>query len=77
MEVMNLGRGLVIAGLVLLALGLLVIALNKMNLPFGRFPGDIAWTSRNKTTIFYFPWVTCLIVSVMASLILWFVNRRP
>ena len=72
---MNLGRGLIIAGLVLLALGLLTIVLGKMNLPLGRLPGDIGWTSRNKGTIFYFPWVTCLILSVLASLILWFVNR--
>ncbi len=75
MEVMNLGRGLVIAGLVLLALGLLAIVLNKMNLPLGHLPGDITWRRKNSTV--YFPWVTCVILSILASLILWFVNRRP
>ena len=72
---MNLGRLLIVAGLVLVALGLLVAVANRLNLPFGRLPGDIVW--RGKSTTVYFPWVTCVLLSVLASLLLWLFSRRP
>jgi Protein of unknown function (DUF2905) len=71
---MNLGRGLVILGLIITGLGLLVLLGSRMNLPFGRLPGDIVWRGKNST--FYFPWVTCLLLSILASLVLWLFNRR-
>ena len=72
---MNLGRLLIFAGLALAALGVIVLLINKLDLPLGRLPGDIVY--RGKNTTFYFPWVTCLLVSVVLTLILWLVNRRP
>jgi uncharacterized membrane protein len=71
---MNLGRLLIVAGLALVALGVVVLLFNKLDLPLGRLPGDIVYRGRNST--FYFPWVTCLIISVILTLILWIVNRR-
>jgi fumarate reductase subunit D len=71
---MNLGRLLIFAGLALTALGVIVLLVSRLNLPFGRLPGDIVYRGRNAT--FYFPWVTCLIISVVLSLIMWLVNRR-
>ncbi len=62
------------AGFVLLALGAIVLLLNRFNLPLGRLPGDVAW--RGKNTTVYFPWVTCLVLSVLGSLLLWLFNRR-
>lgn len=56
----------VLAGFVFLAVG-------KLHLPLGRLPGDIVY--RGKNTTFYFPIVTCLVLSVILSLILWLVNR--
>lgn len=72
---MNLGRVLIVAGLLLAGLGVAVIVANRLNLPFGRLPGDIVW--RGKNTTFYFPWVTCLLLSLLATLVLWLFNRRP
>ena len=72
---MNLGRLLIVAGLVLLGLGLLVVAVNRFNLPLGRLPGDIVW--RGKNTTLYFPWVTCLLLSALATLVFWLIGRRP
>jgi hypothetical protein len=72
---MNLGRLLIFAGFVFVGLGILIIAVNRLNLPLGRLPGDIVW--RGKNTTFYFPWVTCLLLSLLATLILWLINRRP
>lgn len=71
---MNLGRLLIFAGFVLVGLGVAVLLLNRLNLPLGRLPGDIAW--RGKNTTIYFPWVTCLLLSVLGTLILWLINRR-
>jgi hypothetical protein len=39
----------------------------------GRLPGDIAIERGN--FYFYFPIVTCIIISVVVSLILWLLNR--
>lgn len=70
----QLGRLLILLGIVLIAAGVLVLIVNRMNLPFGRLPGDIVYRGRNTTV--YFPWVTCLILSAIATLILWLLNRR-
>jgi hypothetical protein len=39
----------------------------------GRLPGDIVIERENMT--FYFPLMTCLLVSVLFSLVFWVVNR--
>jgi hypothetical protein len=72
---MNPGKLLILAGVALIVLGILVLAASRLNLPFGRLPGDIVW--RGKNTTFYFPWVTCLILSLLGTLLLWVLNRRP
>jgi len=71
---MNLGRLLVFAGLLLVVAGVLVLGLSKLNLPLGRLPGDVVW--RRRGTVVYFPWVTCLVVSVVLTVILWLFGRR-
>ena len=70
---MPLGKLLIGFGAILLVLGLLVVLAGKANIPLGRLPGDIAY--RGKNTGFYFPLVTCIILSVVLSLIMWIVNR--
>ena len=65
-------RWLVAIGLVLVAVGLFWPWLSKLGL--GRLPGDILIERGNFS--FYFPIVTCLIVSVILSLILWLLNRQ-
>lgn len=72
---MNLARALIIAGVVLICVGFFVLVLNRLNLPVGRLPGDVVW--RGKRTTIYFPWVTCLILSALATIVLWLMNRRP
>ena len=46
----------------------------RLNLPIGRLPGDIVY--RGKNTTFYFPWVTCILLSLLGTLLLWLFNRR-
>jgi hypothetical protein len=71
---MSLGRLLILAGVVLIAAGMIVLLLERSHLPLGRLPGDVIW--RGKNTTVYFPIVTCLLLSLLGTLILWLVNRR-
>lgn len=64
---------LVFLGLVLGVIGLALLLLGRTNLPIGRLPGDILY--RGKHTTFYFPLATSIVLSVVLSLILYFVGR--
>ena len=66
-----MARFLIVLGLVILVVGLLWPYLSKLGL--GRLPGDIVIERENTT--YYVPLVTCLLLSVVLSLILWVANR--
>jgi hypothetical protein len=72
------GRFLVIAGILLIVVGVLVIASSRFSfLGLGRLPGDIIYKGKHGTI--YFPIVTCLVASALLTLILWvvsFLSRR-
>jgi hypothetical protein len=70
-SVMDISRFLITLGVAILIIGLLWPVLGKIGL--GRLPGDILIRRDNFT--FYFPIVTCLLVSAVLSLILWLANR--
>jgi len=65
---------LIVLGLIVLALGVIISVGERLPIRFGRLPGDIV--IRGKHSVFYFPIVTSLILSVVLSLILWLFNRR-
>jgi hypothetical protein len=70
----SLGRILIVVGLGIAALGLLVLLGAKLGLPrLGQLPGDIVW--RGKSSTFYFPVVTCILVSVLLTLVFSLINR--
>jgi hypothetical protein len=64
-------RTLIILGLALLGIGLLWPWVSKLGL--GRLPGDIRIETESGG--FYFPLMTCLVISVALSLLLWFLRR--
>jgi hypothetical protein len=68
------GRSLIIAGAVLMAVGLLVTLGDRLPIKLGRLPGDIH--IEGKSGGFYFPVVTCLLISVVLSLIMWLFGKR-
>ena len=74
MQFSLLSRTLILVGLVLVGLGMLLAFAGKMNIPLGRLPGDIVYRGNQRT--FYFPVITCLLLSLLGSLVLWLVNRR-
>ncbi len=68
-----MGRFLIGAGFVLIAVGLLVMGLDRMGLGVGRLPGDFVW--RGKHTTVYAPLGTSLLLSVLLSLALYLLSR--
>lgn len=66
------GKALLIMGIVLVGAGALLAFGAKLPFRLGRLPGDIAWHGRNGS--FYFPIVTCIIVSLALTLFFWIVN---
>jgi Protein of unknown function (DUF2905) len=68
---MDAQRILIGLGLVILVTGIMWPVLLRIGL--GRLPGDIMF-QRGGTT-FYFPLVTCIIISIVLSALLWLFNR--
>jgi hypothetical protein len=68
----EMGRWLVILGIVLAAVGGLLMVGGRLPLRLGRLPGDIVYHGRNTTV--YFPIVTCIVISVGLTLILWVIS---
>lgn len=66
-----MSRALIVAGLLIAAAGLLWPWITRLG--FGKLPGDI-FIQRGNTS-FSFPIVTCLIVSVVLSLLFWLFRR--
>jgi len=69
----DLGKLLLAVGGVIALAGLVFLLAGKLHLPLGRLPGDIVYRGKNMT--FYFPLVTCLLLSLVLSLLLWLFNR--
>ncbi len=63
----QIGKLILSAGGILAAVGLCLIFLDKTG--FKGLPGDIRYESRNFR--FYFPVVTCVVISLVASLLIW------
>jgi DUF2905 family protein len=70
----DLGKLLLLLGGVIVVIGAVLLLAGKLNLPLGRLPGDIHY--RGKNTVFYFPIVTCILISVILSLIFWLFGRH-
>ena len=68
----ELGKMLLVIGVILIAIGALLVSGMKMPFRLGHLPGDIAYQGRHGS--FYFPIVTCIVVSVALTLIFWIIN---
>lgn len=58
----------------LVVLGLLLTFGERLPIRVGRLPGDIV--IRGKSTTFYFPLVTSLLLSLLLSFVMWLLGRR-
>lgn len=69
----ELGRGLLILGGIAVIVGAFLYFSGRLPLRLGRLPGDIVHRGEHST--FYFPIVTCLLLSAGLSLIFWIFSR--
>jgi len=69
-----MGRLLINAGILLVIVGLALVLGERLGIRVGRLPGDIHIEGRRGG--FYFPIVTCFLISAVLSLISWLFTRR-
>ncbi|MBI5739924.1 MAG: DUF2905 domain-containing protein [Nitrospirae bacterium] len=70
----ELGKLLIITGIVIAVTGVVLI-LFKEGVPFlGKLPGDIVMKRKNFT--FYFPLATSIVLSIILSLVFYFLGRK-
>ena len=69
---MHPGKSLILFGIILIGIGL--FWLWELKLPFvARLPGD--FTFRKAGMTFHFPFTTCLLISLLVSVLLWLFRR--
>lgn len=68
---MDMQRFLIVLGLLILLAGIAWPVLSRIGL--GRLPGDIM--IQRGGTSFYFPIVTCILISIVLSALIWLFNR--
>lgn len=69
-----MARLLISAGFLLILAGLVVMLAERFGIRLGRLPGDIRIQGEHGG--FYFPVVTCILISIVLSLISWFFRSR-
>jgi hypothetical protein len=68
----EIGKTLLVIGVVLVGVGVLLLSGSRLPYRIGRLPGDIVIQGRNGS--FYFPIVTCIIVSLLFTLLMWILS---
>ena len=69
----QLGKTLLFIGLAVAFVGLLMLLAGRVNLPFGRLPGDFTYHRKNLTV--FAPFGTMIVVSIVITLILNIISR--
>ncbi len=72
MDLSTIGRALLVVAAVAAGLGVVLLVAGAVGL--GRLPGDISLGKGNVR--FYFPVVTCLVLSAIATIVLTLISRR-
>lgn len=67
------GKFIFLSGIIIAGIGLIVMFIDKIPF-FGKLPGDFTIKRNNFT--FYFPLATSILISIIASLIFYFLSRR-
>jgi hypothetical protein len=69
----ELGRALLILAALLAAVGATLYFSGRLPFRLGKLPGDIV--RRTEHTTLYFPIVTCLVLSLALSFLLWLISH--
>ncbi|MBI4682938.1 MAG: DUF2905 domain-containing protein [Nitrospirae bacterium] len=71
----HMAKLLIVSGIIIAVLGVLLLLFRNSGIPFlGKLPGDIFIQRKNFT--FYFPVATSILLSIILSLIFYFVSRK-
>ncbi len=70
----SLGKTLITVGLGVAGLGVVIVLLQKAGISLGNLPGDVR--VEGKRGSFYFPIVTCIVLSVVGSLLLQLFGKK-
>lgn len=70
----DLGKALIGMGVFVVLVGVLLLGAAKLNLPLGRLPGDFSWRSKTGGSSFYFPLATCVLVSILLTVLFWIIG---
>ena len=69
----DLGKMLLGIGLFLVLIGGLVLLAGRLGLPLGRLPGDFSYRGKNVSV--FFPLGTSILISVVLSILFYFIAR--
>lgn len=69
----ELGKAMVVLGILLVAIGGGLLLASRWGLPLGRLPGDFSYRGRNVSV--YIPLGTCIALSVVLSVVLYVLSR--
>ena len=69
----ELGKALLGMGLLLVLIGAAFLISSRLGLPLGRLPGDFAYKGKHASV--YFPLGTCIVISIVLSLVLYLFSR--
>jgi len=69
----ELGKAILAVGLLVVLIGALLMLAARFGVPLGRLPGDIAY--RGKHVSVFIPIGTCILISVVVSLVFYLISR--
>lgn len=69
----QIGRLILGLALALVVIGGVLMLAGRAGLPLGRLPGDFVYRGKHATV--YFPLVTCIVISVLLTLIMYVISR--
>ena len=69
----EIGKLILGLGLALIAIGAVLMLAGRLGVPMGRLPGDFVYRGKHATV--YFPLVTCIVISVVLTVILYAISR--
>lgn len=72
MALEGIAKTLIGVGIFVALIGLVLLGAAKMNIPLGKLPGDLS-IQRGRTS-FFFPIVTCLLLSFVLTFVLWVIQ---
>lgn len=73
MPLNEIGKLILGLGLALVVIGAVLILAGRVGVPLGRMPGDFVYRGKHATV--YFPLVTCIVISVVLTVILYVISR--